>query len=151
MAFPPTAGQSHCSWATITATRLVLLECCWYYHCLCDVMLLMPPPPLPLLLLLLLTRHPLTGSTTSSSASHTGCPNPVGNCCSCCCCCCCCCSSSISPVAGLADDITGSRSNDFGSDKTDSTVHSFEVNIVLEYCDWGCLRDALDQGTLRQS
>ena len=29
---------------------------------------------------------------------------------------------------------------------TDNKVHSFEVSLVLEYCDWGCLRDALDGG-----
>ncbi|KAF5831352.1 kinase-like domain-containing protein [Dunaliella salina] len=27
-----------------------------------------------------------------------------------------------------------------------TSVHSFEVQLVLEYCDKGCLRDALDQG-----
>ncbi|KAF8060038.1 serine/threonine-protein kinase [Scenedesmus sp. PABB004] len=27
-----------------------------------------------------------------------------------------------------------------------AAVHSFEVNIAMEFCDWGCLRDALDCG-----
>lgn len=25
-------------------------------------------------------------------------------------------------------------------------VYTLQVNLVLEYCDWGCLRDALDAG-----
>jgi hypothetical protein len=25
-------------------------------------------------------------------------------------------------------------------------VHGFEVNLIIEYCDFGCLRDALDAG-----
>ncbi|GLI65793.1 hypothetical protein VaNZ11_009413 [Volvox africanus] len=33
---------------------------------------------------------------------------------------------------------------------SESTVHSYEVRLVLEYCDKGCLKDALDQHVFMQ-
>ncbi|KAF5831357.1 kinase-like domain-containing protein [Dunaliella salina] len=39
---------------------------------------------------------------------------------------------------------TSGNSNDNSS--VGGAIHSFEVQLVLEYCDKGCLRDALDQG-----
>ncbi|KAF5828817.1 kinase-like domain-containing protein [Dunaliella salina] len=40
-----------------------------------------------------------------------------------------------------------SNSNDHGIGRTrHPVIHSFEVQLVLEFCDKGCLREALDQG-----
>ncbi|WIA33746.1 hypothetical protein OEZ86_006861 [Tetradesmus obliquus] len=52
-------------------------------------------------------------------------------------------SPSPRPAGAAAAEGEGSGAGNFDGD---SNVHSFEVNIVLEYCDWGCLRDALDAG-----
>eukprot|EP00200_Dunaliella_tertiolecta_P016210 CAMPEP_0202421856 /NCGR_PEP_ID=MMETSP1128-20130828/50555_1 /ASSEMBLY_ACC=CAM_ASM_000463 /TAXON_ID=3047 /ORGANISM="Dunaliella tertiolecta, Strain CCMP1320" /LENGTH=1194 /DNA_ID=CAMNT_0049029899 /DNA_START=159 /DNA_END=3743 /DNA_ORIENTATION=+ len=38
------------------------------------------------------------------------------------------------------------KSSDGTSSSGGGAIHSFEVQLVLEYCDKGCLRDALDQG-----
>ncbi|KIY99809.1 Serine/threonine-protein kinase PAK 7 [Monoraphidium neglectum] len=57
-------------------------------------------------------------------------------------------SSTTIPSAGLAGRPVGPGDPGGALSLLSSSqhIHSFEVSIVLEYCDWGCLRDALDAG-----
>ncbi|GIL79156.1 hypothetical protein Vretimale_16700 [Volvox reticuliferus] len=52
-----------------------------------------------------------------------------------------------SPIGGFDD-----RASSHGSlaESNDSTIHSYEVRLVLEYCDKGSLKDALDQHAFMQ-
>lgn len=47
-------------------------------------------------------------------------------------------------VVGTGAGNTGAASD--SSQSQASSVHSYEVRLVIEYCDKGCLRDALDDG-----
>ncbi|WIA08278.1 hypothetical protein OEZ85_007721 [Tetradesmus obliquus] len=47
-------------------------------------------------------------------------------------------------IATIATGLTNKSSSSGGS-----AVHSYEVRLVLEYCDKGCLRDALDSALFR--
>jgi hypothetical protein len=49
-------------------------------------------------------------------------------------------------VGPQTPSVEGGSSTDDPLNAADNKVHSFEVSLVLEYCDWGCLRDALDGG-----
>jgi len=46
----------------------------------------------------------------------------------------------------FAGATSAGRSNVSTLNQTDKGIHSFEVRLVCEYCDRGCLRDALDLG-----
>ncbi|KAI8468110.1 MAG: kinase-like domain-containing protein [Monoraphidium minutum] len=51
------------------------------------------------------------------------------------------------PKLVTASDFAAARPSDFDTPEANAaTVHNFEVSLVLEWCDWGSLRTALDEG-----
>ena len=57
-------------------------------------------------------------------------------------------SDSLTPPGAAAAGAAAATSS--GGSLSAAAVHSYEVKLVLEYCDKGCLRDALDAGAFLQ-
>ncbi|GLC35482.1 hypothetical protein PLESTB_000202500 [Pleodorina starrii] len=53
-------------------------------------------------------------------------------------------------LAGGGEERGGSRGSMGDSTSSEATVHSYEVRLVLEFCDKGSLKDALDQHAFMQ-